>query len=112
MSLDALSLDRLVERLADAVTARLRADSEKLVDRAELAARLSVSPRTIATMVSKGQLPPPLLCTGGVSRPSWASVVSYLESRSTRRSCRSRFKRSEMAPRNQYPAKVGGSAIA
>jgi hypothetical protein len=94
VDLDALAA-ALAERLAPLVAQRLRADAEQLLDRPALADRLGVGDRTVGSLVAKGELPPPLLHTGGIARWSWPAVVKYLEGRQgkQRRHGRGRYPR-------------------
>jgi hypothetical protein len=90
----------LAERLVPALAQRLSADADQLLDRPALAGRLGVGQRTVGAMVARQELPPPLLCTGGVSRWSWPQVVKFLESRQgkQRRRGRGRHVRGHVVP--------------
>jgi predicted DNA-binding transcriptional regulator AlpA len=86
----------MVARLvAEQLAPLLRAESERLLDRPLLADRLGVAERTVACMVARGELPPPLLHTPGIARWRWAEVIRYLESRQgrARRQGRGRYER-------------------
>jgi len=74
-----------LDALASLIVERLRADKEKLIARPELADRLDVSERTVSTMLARGQLPEPLVCTGGITRWSWPDVLKFLAGRQGRR---------------------------
>jgi predicted DNA-binding transcriptional regulator AlpA len=88
-------LDGIAGTLAVKIAERLHLDAERLLDRTELAERLGIGGRTVSSMVAKQQLPPPLICTGGISRWSWQQVQKYLESRQgrQRRGGRGRYSR-------------------
>ena len=85
-----LDVDRLADVIAGRVAERLRLDAERLLTRDDLAARLDVAPRTIAGMVSRGELPGPLLHTGGLARWRWEDVTAWLKSRAGRKPRRGR----------------------
>jgi predicted DNA-binding transcriptional regulator AlpA len=73
-------IQALAAAVADRVAQRLHADADRLLDRAALAERLSVAERTISGMVSRGELPGPLLHTGGIARWRWEDVLKWLAS--------------------------------
>ena len=88
-------LDALVDAIAARLAPLLRGDPERLLDRPALAERIGVCARSIGPMVARGELPPPLLHTGGVVRWEWGQVLKYLEARQgrPRRSGRGRYRR-------------------
>jgi predicted DNA-binding transcriptional regulator AlpA len=81
-----VNLDELVERLAERISSRLRTDEERLLSRAELADRLSVSQRAIGSMLARGELPQPLIRTSGngMVRWLWTDVLHHLKGRQGR----------------------------
>jgi hypothetical protein len=83
-----LNLPALARLLAEELAPLLRPGAEPLLDRPALARRVGVGERTVSVLVARGELPPPLLHTGGVARWSWPQVVKYLESRQGRRTPR------------------------
>jgi predicted DNA-binding transcriptional regulator AlpA len=88
-------LNTLAEAVAAKLAERLRAEQDRLLDRAQLAERLGVSERTVSTLVARGELPGPLLHTSGISRWGWSEVECYLASRRQRtlRKGRGRYNR-------------------
>lgn len=89
-----LDIDHLVDRLAERLAPLLRAaDSSRLLDRRELAERISTSERTVSSMVARQELPPPLVHTSGVSRWSWPQVEQFLLARQGRQLRRGRGRR-------------------
>ncbi len=90
-------LDDLAAALAAKLAPRLHAEAERLLDRPALAERIGVCERSIAPMVARGELPPPLLHTAGVARWHWQQVITYLESRQgrQRRKGRGRYDRAK-----------------
>jgi hypothetical protein len=85
----------IVDAMVDRLTPLLRPGPEPLLDRAALAERLGVGERTVGAMVSREELPPPLLHTSGVARWEWGQVVKFLEARQGRqkRTGRGRYRR-------------------
>jgi hypothetical protein len=73
----------LATAIAVLVAEFLRADADRLLDRPALAQRLAVGERTVGAMVSRGELPPPLLCTAGTARWHWPSVLKFLASKTS-----------------------------
>jgi len=71
-----------VRRLAP--SASPEAEDRPFVDRAELARRLGVHPRTVRRMVDRGELPKPCLSAGGRPRWLWTHVVAYCQKRHLR----------------------------
>jgi predicted DNA-binding transcriptional regulator AlpA len=57
---------------------------DELIDRAELAQRLDLHPRTVRRMVARGELPRPCLSAGGRPRWLWSFVVEYCRKRHQR----------------------------
>jgi predicted DNA-binding transcriptional regulator AlpA len=97
-----IDVDALAAAIAERVAERLHADADRLLDRGELAARLGVAQRTIASMVGRHELPAPILCTGGVTRWRWNDVLAWLSSRADRqvRRGRGRWDRGRGAAKN------------
>ena len=79
-----IDIDKLASAIAERVVSRLHTEADRLLDRAELAQRLGVAERTVGSMVSRAQLPAPLLCTGGLARWSWSTVLAYLSNHTTK----------------------------
>ena len=106
MSDTPLDLDALAAAVAAKLVPLLRPDPDRLLDRTALAKRLGVRGRTVGAMVQKNQLPPPLLCTGGVSRWSWDGVLKFLEARGGRkpRKGRGRYTRRKKTAETQATA--------
>src|SRR5262249_41246824 len=80
-----IDLANLADAIAAKVVERLREEHDRLLDRRELAKRLTVSERLIGSLVARGQLPQPLLHTGGVARWDWPTVKKFFESRTGKR---------------------------
>jgi hypothetical protein len=84
MSIEVQELSLLADCIVERLAGRLRAQQERLLDRAEVAERLGVCERTVSAMVERQELPPPLLHTSGVARWEWQQVLKFLEKRSGR----------------------------
>ena len=80
--------------MADATPAL--ADSDRLIDRAELASRLGVDVRTVSRMVRRGELPPPCLGQGGRPRWLWSYVIEFCRQRHARQEQLERRGRSKL----------------
>ena len=85
MPVDTLDVDALVQRLTQSIVAHLRVSEDRLLNRAELADRLGVSNRSVGSMVSRQEIPPPLLHTSGIARWSWPTVLKHLAARQGRK---------------------------
>ncbi|HYT93013.1 MAG TPA: hypothetical protein VEL76_30125 [Gemmataceae bacterium] len=96
----ALDVDRLVELLVSRLAERLGPDRDRLIDRPELARRVGVCERSVSLMVSRGELPEPLLHTAGVARWDWGEVKKFLASRAGRKIRRGRGRRKK-PPENE-----------
>lgn len=74
-------MGRIMPQLDDGATLAAASSAEPevstFVDRAELARRLEVHPRTVRRMVDRGELPKPCLSAGGRPRWLWSHVVEY-----------------------------------
>lgn len=73
---------------------------ERLLDCADIAERMSVSERTVRALVARGELPGPLLHTGGIARWDWGVVLKFLQARSEKRirKGRGRYRRAAEVP--------------
>jgi len=54
-------------------------ESHDVIDRTEMAVRMSVDVRTIDRMVKRGELPQPCVGAGGRPRWLWSFVLHFLE---------------------------------
>jgi len=79
-----------VDAIAKAVAVKLGTARECLLDREALAERLGIGERTVGAMVARGELPRPLLHTGGIARWHWPQVLQFLAGRQDRRLRRGR----------------------
>lgn len=78
-----------IDKIAEAVSQKLRAEQEKLLVLPELADRLDMSPRGVTGLVAKGELPQGYLI-GGCRRWDWNEVLAYIRERSKRKPRRKR----------------------
>jgi predicted DNA-binding transcriptional regulator AlpA len=83
-------IQALAAAIGERVAERLRADADRLLDRATLAQRLGIGERTVSGLVARSELPPPLLHTGGLARWRWESVLAWLAGRADRQVKRGR----------------------
>jgi len=95
MGPEALDVRALARAVAEYLAPLLRTDSDRLLDRPSLAERLGVCERSVGSMVSRGELPPPLLHTSGVARWDWNQVLKFLAGRQgkPKRAGRGRYRR-------------------
>ena len=97
MQVEGLAVSEIMSQVSDvptpAASASPEAEDQPFVDRAELARRLDVHPRTVRRMVDRGELPKPCLSAGGRPRWLWSHVVEY---------CRKRHLREEDLDRRRH----------
>src|SRR5262249_55507404 len=108
-----VELDALVHRIASAVAEHLRVEREALLDRRQLAERRGVGERTVGSMVSRSEWPPPILHTPGCARWDWQTVVRWLGERQGRklRKGRGRFARVTEKQKEVVSCQAGGGVI-